>query len=148
MILGAYKNAVFQSVTCLSLTCPFCCPTSSGWWFQPICKIFVKMGLIPQIGLNIQKYLSCHHLPVVFYKTFHGTPTSICSRPSFLQFLTDAKDDIQTCILTLSHLEQGRAAQHGNTRGLTKPCEPLAVATEMTRQNMNIIKHPHENPIC
>ena len=28
----------------------------TGWWFQPIWKIFVKMEIFPQIGVNIKKY--------------------------------------------------------------------------------------------
>ena len=29
----------------------------SGWWFQPIRKIFVKVGNLPQLGVKIEKYL-------------------------------------------------------------------------------------------
>ena len=35
----------------------------TGWWFQPIWKIWVKIWNLPQIGMkmkNIYKYLSCH----------------------------------------------------------------------------------------
>ena len=34
----------------------------SSWWFQPIWKIFVKMGSFPQFsGRKLKKSLSCHH---------------------------------------------------------------------------------------
>ena len=34
----------------------------SGWWFQTICKIWVKMGIFPNFRGEKKKYLSCHHL--------------------------------------------------------------------------------------
>ena len=34
----------------------------TSWWFQPLWKIWVKNGNLPQkIGVNRKKYLSCHH---------------------------------------------------------------------------------------
>ena len=35
----------------------------TGWWFQPLWKIWVKMdSSSPIFGVNIKKSLSCHHL--------------------------------------------------------------------------------------
>ena len=41
----------------------------SGWWFQPIWKILVKLEIFPNFrGENSKKYLSCHHLVLDVYK--------------------------------------------------------------------------------
>ena len=32
-----------------------------GWWFQPIWKILVKMGIFPKVRGENKKHLSCHH---------------------------------------------------------------------------------------
>ena len=37
-----------------------------SWWFQPILKILSQNGNLPQVGVKIQKYLSCHHLDSPF----------------------------------------------------------------------------------
>ena len=42
----------------------------SGWWFQPIWKILVKLVIFPNFRDENKTYLSCHH-PVV-----HGIPFS------------------------------------------------------------------------
>ena len=48
--------------------------TTSSWWFQPLWKILVKMGSSsPIFGLNIKKYLSCHH-PDIFLLLLSYTP--------------------------------------------------------------------------
>ena len=102
-------------------------------------------GNIPQIGLKKNETITN-----IFYKPFHGTwnpksiaPTHHSSNFSPMQRMTlkPASWHFPTC---------SRAGQpkRGNTRVLTKPCEPLGVCPEMTRHNMNIIEHPHENPIC
>ena len=36
-------------------------PNESGWWFQPLWKILVKMGIFPQIGVKV-KHCWNHHL--------------------------------------------------------------------------------------
>ena len=52
--------------------CQFGClygtkPTFSSWWFQPLWKIWVKMGSSsPKFGMKISKYFSCHHPPSTF----------------------------------------------------------------------------------
>jgi len=35
----------------------------TSWWFQPISKILDirQIGSFPQVGVKIEKYLSCHH---------------------------------------------------------------------------------------
>ena len=33
----------------------------SGWWFQPVWKIFVKMGIFPYFRDENKKCLRCHH---------------------------------------------------------------------------------------
>ena len=43
----------------------------SSWWLssQPIwTNMIVKMGNLPQIGVKIGKYLSCHRLELLYYK--------------------------------------------------------------------------------
>ncbi len=37
--------------------------SKSSWWFQPIWKILVKMGIFPQIGVKIKNIWN-HHLVV------------------------------------------------------------------------------------
>ena len=34
-------------------------PSLPGWWFQPIWKIWVKMGIFPKVLGENKKYLSC-----------------------------------------------------------------------------------------
>ena len=34
----------------------------TGWWFQPIWKILVKLEIFPKVRGENEKYLSCHHL--------------------------------------------------------------------------------------
>ena len=43
----------------------------TSWWFQPIWKIFVKMGIFPNFRGKNKEYLSCHHL--VSFKTDNFT---------------------------------------------------------------------------
>ena len=33
----------------------------ASWWFQPLWKILVKMGIFPKFRGEHKKYLSCHH---------------------------------------------------------------------------------------
>ena len=37
----------------------------SSWWFQPIWKILVKMGIFPNFRGENEKCVSCHHLVMV-----------------------------------------------------------------------------------
>ena len=37
---------------------------STGWWFQPIWKIWVKLEIFPNFRGENKNYLSCHHLAV------------------------------------------------------------------------------------
>ena len=45
-------------------------------WFQPHLKIWVKMGIFPQVGLKNKKYLSCHHLDCPKIRFPHHSRTS------------------------------------------------------------------------
>ena len=49
---------------------------TSGWWFQPIWNILVKMDHFPQVGMKI-KNIRNHHLENMFHPHFsHGTASS------------------------------------------------------------------------
>ena len=62
-------------------------PTSSqahrklpSWWFQPIWKISVKLGIFPKFRGENKKYVSCHHLVTIsFTKTQIRFLTSFAS---------------------------------------------------------------------
>ena len=47
----------------------------TSWWFQPLRNIFVKNRNLPQLGVKMKKYLSCHHPEKVFLLS-HQSPTS------------------------------------------------------------------------
>ena len=85
-------------------------------------------GNIPQIGLNIKNIWN-HRLPVVFCKTFHGTPNQISSHPSIPPISHRCKGWHSNLHLdTFPPASKAGQPQRGNTRGFTKPCEPLGVS--------------------
>ena len=54
---------MLSATVCLKMTPSNITFETPGWWFQPIEKILVKLGSSsPRFGVNIHKYLSCHHL--------------------------------------------------------------------------------------
>ena len=78
-----HRKGLTHRVTCVVSEAP---PTStppwttkcrtkkSSWWFQPIWKIWVKMGTFPTVRGENKKCLSCHHLEMLCSRCFqrHG----------------------------------------------------------------------------
>jgi len=74
--------------------------TLAGFSFNPIEKYYiVKMGIFPEIGVKITKYLSCHHLERCFPRVArHLTPLLLVDRDLELQDhlkTADAEGSIQ-----------------------------------------------------
>ena len=59
----------------------------TGWWFQTIWKILVKMGIFPKFRVENKTYLSCHHPEKVFcnrlvHRFFFTSLTQRVPRPT------------------------------------------------------------------